>query len=80
MRRVHPAVGILVVLWTMLTLGGLALSVIMYLYNRGTEPIDPGDPNIGLGMIWFAASMNLPTILFWLAIFWIERDHRSGQG
>lgn len=77
MRKAHPFVGIILVLWTMFTLGLLVLALIVYFQNRGTTPIRPGDPNIGLGIIYFAALLNVPTILCWLGIIWVEQDDRN---
>lgn len=77
MRKVNPAVGILLVMWTMFTVGCFVMAAIVYAQNRGATPINPGDPNIGLGMIYVAAMLNVPTILCWVGIMWVERGQHD---
>lgn len=72
-------VHVVLIAWTVLFVPTLPLTILSaFVCSQVEPPSFPGDPNIGLGLIYLASLLNIPTSLGWL-IFWVARSNESSS-
>jgi|GEM_PF-6523764 len=78
MSRSQGIFGCILSFWTFFTVGCLVISVANFFSDRAAgQSSFCGDVDMGKAIVFLAAILNIPTVVFWLLVLWTEQKSKK---